>query len=79
LAGEAITSALFAREHGRDFRGGKQGVRDPAHRRLMAEFQPTREQRTAIHEAIAKEKQGGPDLSYDDLRQIFIDIVGKRP
>ena len=75
LAGEAITNVLFSKDGG-EFRGGKQSTRDPDHERLMKEFKPDRRQETRIHEEIGK--QGG-HLGFDDLRQIFIDIVGKRP
>ncbi|HJP59598.1 MAG TPA: RHS repeat-associated core domain-containing protein, partial [Gemmatimonadaceae bacterium] len=79
-AGELVDRLFFSRGgrggKGSEFRGGKQSDRDPDHARLMKEFNPTREQRTRIHEEIAKQKKGG-DLDYDELRQIFIDIVGK--
>jgi RHS repeat-associated protein len=80
-AGEAIDQVFFSKSDrggkGSEFRGGKQSQRDPDHARLMREFNPNREQRTRIHEEIAKQKKGGGDLDYDDLRQIFVDIVGK--
>jgi RHS repeat-associated protein len=77
LAGEAITNVLFSKRGG-DFRGGKQSTRDPDHERLMKEFKPDRRQETRIHEEIGKQKKGGT-LDYDDLRQIFIDVMGRRP
>jgi hypothetical protein len=43
----------------------------------MDEFKPTRDQRDLIHREIGKQKRGARNLEYDELRQIFIDIVGK--
>ncbi|CAN5821716.1 hypothetical protein BH11GEM2_BH11GEM2_05770 [soil metagenome] len=79
-AGEMMDQVFFSKggrgDEGTAFRGGKQSQRDPDHARLMKEFNPSREQRTRIHEEIAKQKKGS-DLDYGDLRQIFTDIVGK--
>ena len=77
LAGSVISNALFSKDGG-EFRGGRQSTRDSDHRRLMKEFDPTREERTRIHEEISKQKRGG-DLDFDELRQIFTDIVKRRP
>jgi hypothetical protein len=45
----------------------------------MKEFNPDRREQTRIHEEIAKQKRGGGDLDYDDLRQIFVDVVKPKP
>ena len=79
-AGNWVDNAFFSKG-GRDsdgggFRGGKQSQRDPDHERLMKEFDPDRRQQTRIHEEIAKQRKGPGKLDPDDLRQIFIDIVG---
>ena len=75
LAGEMITSVLFSKGEG-EFRGGRQSTRDADYARLRKEFNPDREQRTRIHEEIAKRKQGRPELDIDELREIFEEIVG---
>jgi len=79
LTGEAITNALFAKGAGREFRGGSQSQRDPDHDRLMKEFSPTRREQTRIHEEIARQKRGSSNLEYDEMRQIFLDIVKRSP
>ena len=77
LTGQTITNALFSKSEGA-FRGDKQNTRDPDHARLMKEFKPDRRQQTRLHEQIGKQKKSS-DLDYDELRQIFVDVVGRRP
>jgi hypothetical protein len=77
-AGKLVTDHLFAKS-AREFRGGTQKQRDPDHAQLMKEFKPTRSQQTRIHEEIGRQKRGSGDLHPDELRQIFVDVVGPRP
>lgn len=58
------------------FRGGSQADRDPDYIRLLRERNPNRQQRTRIHEEIAKQKKGRSNLDAEELERIFDDIMG---
>ncbi len=84
VAGDVVDNVFFSRRSdggssGTGLRGGSQRDRDPDYIRLQKEFKPSREERTRIHEEITKQKQGRQNLDYDELREIFTDIVKRKP
>lgn len=81
--GQLVTNTLFSQDGGRGssgntLRGGSQSDRDPDYVRLLRERNPSRRQRTRIHEEIRKRKQGRSNLDSDELQEVFDQIMGPR-